>query len=162
MISSRRREVFTLRIIVDGDACPVKSEIVETARAFSVPVCMVASFDHHLPQVEGVENVQVDRSSQSADMFIANKVKSGDIVITQDFGLACLAIAKHAHTISFRGETYTEHNIDYLLERRAEFAKRRRQGVRSKGPRPLTDEDRKRFQQNLTKLLQEKQEKREL
>lgn len=147
---------------MDGDACPVKSEIIATARAFSVPVCMVASFDHRLPEVEGVEMVQVDRSSQSADMFIANKAKAGDVVITQDFGLACLAIAKHAYTLSFRGETYTEHNIDYLLERRAEFAKRRRQGARSKGPRPLTDEDRKRFQQNLTKLLQGKQEKHEV
>jgi len=151
-----------LRIIVDGDACPVKTEIIETAKIFAVPVCMVASFDHRLPQVDGVEMVQVDRSSQSADMFIANKVKAGDVVITQDFGLACLAIAKHAYTLSFRGETYTEHNIDYLLERRAEFAKRRRQGMRSKGPRPLTDEDRKKFQQNLTKLLSEKQEKSEV
>lgn len=151
-----------MRIIVDGDACPVKTEIIETAKIFAVPVCMVASFDHRLPQVDGVEMVQVDRSSQSADMFIANKVKAGDVVITQDFGLACLAIAKHAYTLSFRGETYTEHNIDYLLERRAEFAKRRRQGMRSKGPRPLTDEDRKKFQQNLTKLLSEKQEKSEV
>lgn len=151
-----------MKIIVDGDACPVKSEIIATARIFSTPVCMVASFDHRLPQVEGVETIQVDRSSQSADMFIANKVKAGDLVITQDFGLACLAIAKHAYTLSFRGETYTDDNIDYLLERRAEFAKRRRQGARTKGPRPLTDDDRKRFQQNLTKLLQEKQEKREV
>jgi len=151
-----------VKIIVDGDACPVKNEIIMIARSFNVPVCMVASFDHRLPQVEDVEMVQVDRSSQSADMFIINKVRSGDLVITQDFGLACLAIAKHAYTLSFRGETYNNDNIDYLLERRAEAAKRRRQGQRMKGPRALTTDDRKRFQQNLTKVLLEKQEKREV
>jgi len=151
-----------VKIIVDGDACPVKDEIIAIARSFNVPVCMVASFDHRLPQVENVEMVQVDRSSQSADMFIINRARSGDLVITQDFGLACLAIAKQAYTLSFRGEVYNDDNIDYLLERRAEAAKRRRQGQRMKGPKALTADDRKRFQQNLTKLLQEKQEKREV
>lgn len=142
-----------LKIIVDGDACPVKTEIIETARKFQTSVCMVASFDHRLPDVPDVEMIQVDRSDQSADMYIANYVKRGDIVITQDFGLACIVMAKHAITISFRGEQYTEDNIDYLLERRAESAKRRRQGIRSKGPKPFTDEDRKRFQQKLTNIL---------
>ena len=151
-----------MKIIVDGDACPVKNEIITIARSLNVPVCMVASFDHRLPHVEGVEMVQVDRSSQSADLFIINKVRAGDLVITQDFGLACLAIGKRAYTLSFRGETYNNDNIDYLLERRAESARRRRQGQRMKGPRALTAEDRKRFQQNLTKLLLEKQEKREV
>ncbi|URN94308.1 MAG: YaiI/YqxD family protein [Candidatus Pristimantibacillus lignocellulolyticus] len=142
-----------MKIIVDGDACPVKTEIIETARKFQTSVCMVASFDHRLPDVEDVEMIQVDRSDQSADMYIANYVKRGDLVITQDFGLACIVMAKHAITISFRGEQYTDDNIDYLLERRAESAKRRRQGMRSKGPKPFSDEDRKRFQQKLTKLL---------
>lgn len=151
-----------MKIIVDGDACPVKNEIITIARSLNVPVCMVASFDHRLPHVEDVEMVQVDRSSQSADLFIINKVRAGDLVITQDFGLACLAIGKRAYTLSFRGETYNNDNIDYLLERRAESARRRRQGQRMKGPRALTAEDRKRFQQNLTKLLLEKQEKREV
>ena len=151
-----------MKIIVDGDACPVKNEIITIARSLNVPVCMVASFDHRLPHVEDVEMVQVDRSSQSADLFIINKVRAGDLVITQDFGLACLAIGKRAYTLSFRGETYNNDNIDYLLERRAESARRRRQGQRMKGPRALTAEDRKRFQQNLTKLLLQKQEKREV
>ena len=78
-----------MQILVDADACPVKTEIIEVARPFRIKVCMVASFDHRLPNIDGVQMVQVDRSSQSADMFIANRARSGDIVITQDFGLAC-------------------------------------------------------------------------
>lgn len=151
-----------IKIVVDGDACPVKNEIIEIARVFHTQVSMVASFDHRLPSIDGVEMIQVDRSSESADMYIANYVKKGDLVITQDFGLACIVMARHAITLSFRGEEYTDDNIDYLLERRAESAKRRRQGFRTKGPRPFTDEDRKRFQQNLTKLLEKQQENSEV
>ena len=150
-----------MKIIVDGDACPVKQEIIDTASDFNTSVCMVASFDHRLPAVPSVEMIQVDRSSQSADMYIANMVKRGDLVITQDFGLACIVMAKGAITLSFRGEQYTEDNIDYLLERRAESAKKRRQGLRSKGPKAFTSEDRKRFQQKLTKLLEIQQENSE-
>lgn len=142
-----------MQILVDADACPVKTEIIEVARLFRMKVCMVASFDHRLPNIPDVDMIQVDRSSQSADMFIANHVRYGDVVITQDFGLACLALAKHAYILSFRGEAYTVQNIDYLLERRAESAKRRRQGMKTKGPKALTDADRKAFQQSLTNLL---------
>lgn len=142
-----------MKIVVDGDACPVKNEIIETAHSYSTLLTIVASYDHRLPQIAGVDMVQVDRSSQSADMYIANIVKRNDIVITQDFGLACIAMARGAITLSFRGEQYTNDNIDYLLERRAESAKKRRQGIRSKGPKPFTVEDRKRFQQKLTKVL---------
>ncbi|GGA20534.1 YaiI/YqxD family protein [Paenibacillus physcomitrellae] len=147
-----------MNIVVDGDSCPVKQEIAQTARAFSVPVLMVASFDHLLQESEGVRVARVDRSSQSADMFIANHIASGDIVITQDYGLAALAIAKCCDVLSPRGETYDAGNIDYLLERRHVQAKARRGGRHSKGPRPFTAEDRVRFQQKLTKLLEGRQE----
>ncbi|ANS75151.1 hypothetical protein AWM70_11510 [Paenibacillus yonginensis] len=147
-----------MRIVVDGDSCPVKQEIAETARAFSVPVLMVASFDHLIQESEGVEVARVDRSSQSADMFIANHIASGDIVITQDYGLAALAIAKCCDVLSPRGEAYDAGNIDYLLERRHVQAKARRAGRHSKGPRPFTAEDRAYFQQKLTKLLEDRQE----
>ncbi|WP_223067131.1 YaiI/YqxD family protein [Paenibacillus caui] len=147
-----------MRIVVDGDSCPVKQEIAETARKFSVPVLMVASFDHLLQGGEGVSVVRVDRSSQSADLFIANHIASGDIVVTQDYGLAALAIAKCCDVLSPRGDIYDTGNIDYLLERRHAQAKARRAGRHSRGPRPFTDEDRQHFQQNLTKLLQGRQE----
>jgi len=151
-----------MRIVVDADACPVKSEIVEVANEFNIPVRMVASFDHRLAPVEGVEMVQVDRSSESADLYIANHIKAGDLVITQDFGLACLVLAKHALVLSFRGEQYTEGNIDYLLERRAESAKRRRQGLKTKGPKALFQANRKVFQQKMTKVLLNQQENHEI
>lgn len=151
-----------MRIVVDADACPVKAEIIEVANEFHVAVRMVASFDHRLTPVEGVEMIQVDRSSESADLYIANHIKAGDLVITQDFGLACLVLAKQALVLSFRGEQFTEENIDYLLERRAESAKRRRQGLKTKGPKALFNTDRKIFQQKLTNILRNQQENNEI
>ncbi|MNE49977.1 hypothetical protein D3C80_1445330 [compost metagenome] len=119
---------------------------------------MVASHDHRLAAQDGVEIVQVDRSNQSVDLYIVNHIARGDIVITQDFGLACIAIGKGAIVLSPRGEQYTDDNIDYLMERRHELAKRRRTGGKTKGPKAMSHSDRDRFQQKLTKVLQHEQE----
>ena len=146
------------RIFVDADACPVKTEIVHTAASFGVEVVMVASVDHQLQPIPGVLVVQVDRSAQSVDLYIANKLQKGDVLITQDFGLAALGLAKQAIVISNRGLIYSDAMIDNLLHHRHIHAKLRRGGMRVKGPRALTDEDRGRFLQTLTKVLQNLQE----
>ncbi|MCZ8518729.1 MULTISPECIES: YaiI/YqxD family protein [Paenibacillus] len=151
---------MTYKIIVDADACPVKDEIAKAARAFGTPVIMVASFDHRLQESEGVAVVQVDRSDQSADLYIANRIAAGDVLVTQDFGLAALALGKKAIALSNRGQMYSDRSIDFLLERRHEQAKQRRGGKHSKGPRPFTDEDRQHFLQTLTKVLRNLQENR--
>ncbi|WP_090573691.1 YaiI/YqxD family protein [Paenibacillus sp. OV219] len=145
-------------IVVDADACPVKREIVETARSFAIPVLMVASHDHRLQQEAGVAIMQVDRSDQSVDLYIANHIARGDIVVTQDFGLATIVLAKGAIALSPRGQEYDDSNIDYLMERRHELAKARRGGMRTKGPKAMSSEDRTRFQQKLTKVLQTRKE----
>lgn len=145
-------------IVVDGDSCPVKTEIIATAREFRVPVRMVSSYDHVLQPEEGVSVVQVDRRKESADLYIANHISNGDIVITQDYGLAAMSLAKSCHVLSPRGEPYHAGNIDYLLERRHYNAKERRGGRYSKGPKAFTDLDRQTFQHELTKLLKLLQE----
>ncbi|WP_281888193.1 YaiI/YqxD family protein [Paenibacillus sp. YYML68] len=146
------------KIMVDADACPVKPEIRQAAALHGVPVLMVASFDHRLQPEEGVQIVQVDRSSQSADLYIANKVSPGDVLVTQDFGLAALALGKRAYAMSNRGQLYQDKSIDFLLERRHEQARLRRGGKYTKGPKPFTEQDRQIFLQSLTKLLSRLQE----
>jgi uncharacterized protein YaiI (UPF0178 family) len=144
---------LTSKIIVDADACPVKDQIVIAAAPFQVEIWMVASFDHYLAPREGVTIKQVDRSDQSVDLYIANMIKANDILVTQDFGLATIGLAKRAHVLSNRGQRYSDETIDFLLEKRHEQAKMRRGGRHSKGPRPMTSEDRHKFQQTLTKVL---------
>lgn len=152
--------MLTMRptIIVDADACPVKTEIAETAQAFGVPVLMVASYAHRLPERPGVSIVQVDRSAQSADLYIANRIRKGDVLVTQDFGLAALALGKQAVVLSNRGQLYSDKTIDFLLERRNEQSRQRRGGKHGKGPRAMTDADRYFFLQSLTKVLLHLQE----
>lgn len=147
-----------LAIVVDADACPVKPEIIKAARQFQARVLMVASLDHRLVEEPGVTVVQVDRSDQSADLYIANHLVPGNILVTQDFGLATIGLAKRAYVLSNRGQEYTNENIDFLLDTRHEHAKQRRNGHYGKGPKPFTAEDRERFLHSLTKLLQSLQE----
>jgi uncharacterized protein YaiI (UPF0178 family) len=147
-----------MNVIVDADACPVKKEIVMAAAPFRANVCMVASYDHRLVAEDGVEVVQVDRSDQSADLYIANRLSPGDILVTQDFGLATIGLAKRATVLSNRGQIYSDRTIDFLLEKRHESAKMRRNGKHTKGPKPFTEEDRQRFLQTLTKVLVSLQE----
>jgi len=151
-------EALESKIIVDADACPVKAEIVRAAGQFQIAVWMVASYDHRLTPQEGVTIVQVDRSDQSVDLYIANRIAPGDILVTQDFGLATIGLAKKAIVLSNRGQQYTDLTIDFLLEKRHDQAKSRRGGKYGKGPRPFTDEDRQRFLQTLTKVLKQRQE----
>lgn len=141
------------KILVDADACPVKAEIVKAAAQFQAEVVMVASYDHRLAPMEGAHIIQVDRSDQSVDLYIANRIAPGDVLITQDFGLAALALGKKAIALSNRGQIYNDRTIDFLLDRRHEQAKQRRGGKHSKGPKPFTDEDRHYFLQSLTKVL---------
>lgn len=151
---------MTYKIIVDADACPVKAEIRNAASRFNVQVVMVASFDHRLQPEDGVEIVQVDRSDQSVDLYIVNRIQAGDVLVTQDFGLAALALGKKAFALSNRGQLFNDRTMDFLLERRHEQAKLRRGGKHTKGPRAFTNQDRDEFLQSLTKLLSRLQENR--
>ncbi len=149
-------QLLPFKIIVDADACPVKSEIISIGQQFKVEVLIVASFDHRMaPASEGVTVVQVDRSDQSVDLYIANRVSRGDILVTQDYGLATIGLAKGAITLSNRGQQYKNETIDFMLERRHELAKQRRNGkyARGSGPKAFTDEDRNYFLQSMTKVL---------
>lgn len=149
-------------IVVDGDACPVKKEIAAVARSFRIPVLMVSSFDHVLQAEEGVSVVQVDRGDQSADLYIANHIRPGDIVLTQDYGLAALALGKRCKALSFRGREYDDKSMDFMLEGRHARAVERRRGTYAKGPKAITAEEKILFQHKLTKLLTLLQENAEI
>ncbi len=154
----RMAHKLTGRIIVDADACPVKSEIAQVAEQFGIEVWFVASISHQLSPMQGVRIVQVDAGSQSADMYIANHTRKGDIVVTQDYGLAALGLAKQAVVLSNRGQRYDSELIDSLLDQRHVAAKRRRNGKYGKGPKAFTEADRNNFLHVLTKVLLAMQE----
>jgi uncharacterized protein YaiI (UPF0178 family) len=142
-----------MHILVDGDACPVKEEVFRVAGAHGVPVVLVASRAHVMPERPGVEVLVVDAEPQAADLAIANRARAGDVVVTGDYGLACMVLGRRARVIGFRGQRYTEGNIDGLMAQRHIHARARRGGARTRGPRAFSDEDRAAFVRALEALL---------
>ena len=144
-----------MKIIVDADACPVKNEIIEVAAAFDLPVVIVMSIAHYsfnsLPA--HVESIYVEKGADRADFKIVQLAKKGDVIATQDYGLASLLLPKGCRVIHHKGYEYTDENIDRLLETRHFSALQREAGQRTKGPSAFTEEDRKKFKLYFEKLI---------
>jgi uncharacterized protein YaiI (UPF0178 family) len=108
----------------------------------------VISTCSHVPLVEqqsGVETIYVDSGADAADYRIMKLAQKGDLIITQDYGLASLGLAKGCTVLHHSGYSYTNENIDQLLQTRYLSAMARKSGKRTKGPKPFTAEDREKF-----------------
>jgi len=141
-----------LKILIDADACPVKDITEEIAREHSIELIMVSNINH-LIRSNYAQVIVVDGADQSADIAIINLTKPGDIVITQDYGLASMALAKGSYAIDPLGKQYTKDNIEGLLMQRYINQKARRAGGRINGPRKRQATDNSRFQRNLLQLI---------
>ena len=141
-----------MKIVVDADACPVKDEVVREAKRRGLEVVNVADTAH--AAAEGyARHVTVDRSGDSADFAIVRLLAKGDVVVTQDYGLAAMVLGMGAYAIHQSGMEYTPDNIDRLLVERHFAARMRRGGVRMRGPAKRTGEDNRRFAEAFTQLL---------
>lgn len=151
-----------MKIYVDADACPVQEEIVSIAQKEHVPVVLVKSFSHfsHDDYPLGVETIYVDSGRDAADFRIMELVESRDIIITQDYGLASLGLAKKCIVLHHKGFLYTNKNIDFLLQTRYESAMARKSGQRTRGPKAFTEEDQEKFKKLLKQTI--KKQKRTL
>lgn len=145
--------IINTRIVVDADSCPVKDEIIQVGSEFQVPVILVASFAHYSSETGGAKIYYVDQSNQSVDLFIANFIKQGDIVVTGDYGLASIVLKPNIKAISFRGIEYTQDNIDMFLAQRHHTMKTKQSGGKLKGPKPFTGADREKFVEILREIL---------
>ncbi len=141
-----------MKILVDADACPksVLDICRKVGQKHAVPVWTVASFDH---SIESDHHVVVGDSPQEADIKVINLAEAGDVVITQDWGLAAIALGKGAKSLSPSGREFRPHRIEFLLEEREVKARLRRSGKRTKGPKKRTLEDDRRFETNLERIL---------
>lgn len=147
-----------LQVIVDADACPrgAMDVLRRLRREYGYRLVTVASFHHHIGGTgeEGVEHVTVGDAPDEADLAVVNRARPGDIVVTQDWGLAALVLGKGARCLSPTGHVYTKQRIDFQLEERHLKAKHRRAGGRTKGPRARTAADDERFERALRRLLE--------
>jgi uncharacterized protein YaiI (UPF0178 family) len=140
------------RIFVDADACPVKEIIISQAKANNIPVVFVCDTSHELNVSYG-SVVIVDRGADSADYKIVNLLAPGDIVVTQDYGVAAMALGKRARAIHQSGMVYSDSNMDRLLFERHLGQKVRRAGGRTKGMKKRSTEDDDQFAAAFATLL---------
>ena len=142
-------------VFVDADACPVTREAIQIARAHGATVMLVADTTQNLSKYvrPGVEAVQVTTGRDSADFAIVERLSPGDVVVTQDIGVAAMALGRGAKAVSPRGRIFWLATIDVELEVRHAEQRHRRTGGRTGGPRPFTDEDREHFAESLERLL---------
>ena len=143
-----------MKILVDADACPVKEIIVRMANRRHIPLVMVIDTSHELSDGYG-KVITVDKRADSADYAIVGLASRGDIVVTQDYGLAAMILAKGAKAINQDGMIYTNDNIDELLTRRYVGQKIRRSGCRTKGPKKRTKKDDNHFELSFDRMLGE-------
>jgi uncharacterized protein YaiI (UPF0178 family) len=134
-----------MKVLVDADACPVKDIIVKVAKEFSLQVFMFVDTSHLLD--DGYSHViTVGQGKDAVDIAIINQTEKGDIVVTQDYGVASMALGKQAYAINQNGMIYDTNNIDRLMFERHLSQKIRRAGGRTSGPKKRNKEDNQQFE----------------
>jgi uncharacterized protein len=145
---------FMPAILIDADACPVVSETIQIARQYGFRCILICDTAHEMHR-EGAETVIVSKGADAVDFVLVNRVQKNDIVVTQDYGLAAMVLAKQGHPIDQNGRRYTDDNIDQLLFARHTAQKIRMNGGRLRGPKKRSKENTVKFEISLKKLCEE-------
>lgn len=142
-----------MKIVIDADACPkgVLQACLEKGKLYGIAVWTIASFNHN---IQSEHHIVVGNASQETDLKVLNLSDKGDVVVTQDWGLAAMVLGKGARCINLEGREYKQNSIDFMLEERELKAKYRRLGGRTRGLKKRTVETDKKFAAALEKILQ--------
>lgn len=145
-----------MHIYIDADACPVVPAIIKITQMNERTMTLVKSYAHYSHDIlpEHVNIVYVDSGVDQADFRIVQLTKKGDLVVTQDYGLASLLLKKGCFVVHHNGMQYTEKNIDRLLDQRHFSALARKSGVRTKGPKKFTHEQQDKFIQTFERMIE--------
>lgn len=141
-----------MRILIDADGCPVVDITVRLAVKHGIECIILCDTSHEFNR-DGATTIVVEKGADSVDFKIVNLVGEGDIVVTQDYGLAAMCLARKAVPVSQNGMVYTDQNIDKLLFTRYVSKKIRNAGGRMKGPQKRTSEQDAAFEEVLEKLI---------
>ena len=128
-----------MEIYVDADACPV------------VDMCDT----NHVLTSGYSEVIVVGAGADAVDYKLISLCHRGDIVVSQDYGVAAMALGKGAYAIHQSGKWYTDENIDQMLMERHLNKKARRASQKNhfKGPKKRTGEDDERFEQSFERMV---------
>ena len=152
-----------MQIFVDAYACPVV-DIVETiAEKYNIKTTLLCDTNHVLYS-DYSEVIVVGAGADAVDYKLISLCHRGDIVVSQDYGVAAMALGKAAYAIHQSGRWYTDENIDRMLMERHFNKKARRSSHKNhiKGPKKRTEEDDERFAQSFEKMILMAKSKEEL
>lgn len=143
-----------MRVFIDADGCPVVDETVRLCREYRTE-CLILCDTAHLIQREGARTLTFSTGADSVDFALVGLVERGDLVVTQDYGLAAMCLARRARVLNQDGMEYTGENIDALLLSRHTARKIRSGGGRLKGPPKRTAAQDRAFREKLRQVLTE-------
>ena len=143
-----------MEIYVDADACPVVDIVEKTAINYQLPVTLLCDTNHVLTSGYS-EVIVVGAGADAVDYKLISLCHRGDIVVSQDYGVAAMALGKGAYAIHQSGKWYTDENIDQMLMERHLNKKARRASQKNhfKGPKKRTEEDDERFAQSFERMV---------
>lgn len=143
-----------MKILVDADACPVVRIVEEVARKYELEVILLCDTKHVLTS-DYSEIKIIGAGADAVDFALINLCQNGDLVVTQDYGVAAMALGKNAFAIHQSGKWYTDENIDQMLMQRHIAKKERRASKKNhlKGASKRTEQDDIRFRESFEKLI---------
>ena len=143
-----------MHIFIDADACPVVGIVEKTAKKYNLPVTLLCDTNHILYS-DYSEVIVVGAGADAVDYKLISICHKRDIVVSQDYGVAAMALGKGAYAIHQSGKWYTNDNIDQMLMERHLNKKARRGSHKNhlKGPGKRTEEDDLRFTQSFERLI---------
>lgn len=143
-----------MKILVDADACPVVDIIERVAKKYNLPVILLSDPNHQLSS-DYSEVIIVDAGADAVDYALINMCEAKDIVVSQDYGVASMALTKGAYPIGNSGTIFNDFNIDqYLMSRHISAQARRSSSKHNiKGPKKRVDLDDDNFEKSLEKVI---------
>ena len=141
-----------MKVLIDADGCPVVQETIALCKKYNI-ACLILCDTAHEFYRDGAQTLVFDKGADSVDYALANRISPGDIVITQDYGLAAMCLSRQATVLHQDGWQYTNQNIDGLLLIRHDARKHRAAGGRTKGPKKRTPQQNQVFSKTLESLL---------
>lgn len=143
-----------MKILVDADACPVISIIEKTASQYKIPVILLCDTNHCLKSDYSEIRI-ISAGKDAVDYALVNTCDINDIVVSQDYGVAAMALSKGAFCINQNGKWYTQNNIDSMLNERYIAQKVRMASKKNhlKGPKKRKKEDDLKFENSFLKLI---------
>ena len=121
---------------------------------YNIPVTLLCDTNHVLTS-EYSEVIVVGAGANAVDYKLISICHKGDIVVSQDYGVAAMAFGKGVFAIHQSGKWYTNDNIEQMLMERHLNKKARRSSHKNhiKGPKKRTEEDDERFAQSFEKMI---------